>query len=144
MFWNAIPRKRWRWLERGAVVNPSRARRIAERIQRELAELLLQQVDDPRLSGVTVTAVEVDRELAFATVYVTVLDEAERRRQVLTGLGRARGFLRTQLAQRIELRTFPQLRFIYDESGLRGERIDAVLEELHRDRSQDGGHAIQG
>jgi ribosome-binding factor A len=99
----------------------------------------LQQVDDPRLSGVTVTGVDVDRELAFATVYVTVLEGAERRQQVLNGLGRARGFLRSQLAQRIELRTFPQLRFSYDESGLRGERIDAVLQALQRDRGRDGG-----
>jgi ribosome-binding factor A len=121
------------------MVSTSRAKRIGQRIQQELAELLQKEVADPRLATVTITDVEVDRELAFATIFVTSLGADERQNYVLRALRRARGFLRSALAARIPLRTFPQLRFRWDATPARGERIEELLREIHRhDSSAEG------
>ena len=105
----------------------TRARRVADRINRELAILLQRKVADPRLASLTVTGVDVDRELAYATIYVTAQDDEE---EVMTALASARGFLRKQLASNIPMRAFPQLRFRWDFSPDRGARVDELLERL--------------
>lgn len=120
------------------MVNQARARRIGDRILEELAILLQREVADPRLTMVTVTAVDVDRELAFATIYVTATGPEDRREDVLHALDGARGFLRRELAARIKLRTFPQLRFRWDASQERGARIDELLEMLDKERGEEG------
>lgn len=91
--------------------------------------LFQREVSDPRLSGLTITDVVVDRELAFATIFVSTLEQ-EGGEAVLPALQGARGFLRTKLARRIPMRTFPQLRFRYDPSAAHGARIDQLLSEL--------------
>lgn len=108
----------------------ARARRLGERIREELADLLRREVADPRLSLVSVTEVEVDRELSFATVYVSALYASERTEEVLAALRRARGFLRHELAARIPLRAFPQLRFRHDASAEQGARIESLIAAL--------------
>jgi ribosome-binding factor A len=118
----------------------TRARKLAKRIGIEFAELLQRDVDDPRLASVTATDVEVDRELAYATIYVTCLAGSEEKDDILRALEGARGFLRTQLASRIQLRSFPQLRFRWDQSPDRGARIDELLEMLR----DEGGHSEDG
>ncbi len=114
------------------MVSASRAKKIGQRIQEELAALLQKEAADPRLTKVTVTDVDVDRELAFATVFVSSLDGQDSKDDVLQALRRARGFLRTALAARIPLRTFPQFRFRWDATPARGERIEELLREIHR------------
>jgi ribosome-binding factor A len=116
----------------------SRARRVADRISRELAEILQREVSDPRLSSITVTDVEVDRELAYATIYVSAFDlgDEERASDVLNALSGAAGFLRSQLAKRIQLRAFPRLRFRWDPSPDRGARIDELLEQLRLEEEE--------
>ncbi len=113
----------------------TRARRVADRINRELAILLQRKVADPRLAGLTVTGVDVDRELAYATIYVTAQDDEE---EVMTALASARGFLRKQLASNIPMRSFPQLRFRWDYSPDRGARVDELLERLEQERQEQG------
>ncbi len=113
----------------------TRARRVADRINRELAILLQRKVADPRLAGLTVTGVDVDRELAYATIYVTTQDDEE---EVMTALASARGFLRKQLASSIPMRSFPQLRFRWDYSPDRGARVDELLERLEQERQEQG------
>ncbi len=108
----------------------TRARRLAKRIREELAELLQREVDDPRLGGVIATDVEVDRELAYATIYVSAIGAEDQRDEILRALEGARGFLRSQLAARIEIRSFPQLRFRWDLTPDRGARIDELLRYL--------------
>ena len=118
----------------------TRVRRIAERIRNDLAEVLLRSASDPRLEGLTVTEVEVDRELAYATIYVTAVEGEARREEILLGLKHAGGFLRSALAQRIPLRAFPRLRFRWDESLEQGSRVDALLKAVREEeRKQDGG-----
>ena len=122
----------------------TRVKRIAERIRNDLAEILLRSASDPRLEGLTVTEVEVDRELAYATIYVTAAEGEERRQEILRGLKHAGGFLRTSLAQRIPLRAFPQLRFRWDDSHEQGSRIDALLKAVRDEERTHGGGASQG
>jgi ribosome-binding factor A len=118
------------------MTSEARARRIGDRMLEELAEILQRQAADPRLAGLTVTGVDVDRELGFATIYVTAAATAERRDDILEGLERARGFLRSELARRIPLRSFPQLRFRWDASVDHGAHIDELLDALKREQDE--------
>jgi ribosome-binding factor A len=112
------------------MVSQNRASRIAKGIQEMLSEILLFEVTDPRLQGVFVTDVSVDRELAFATVHVSALEGIERRDEILQGFHSASGFLRSQLAARTELRTFPKLRFIWDQTPEHAEKIEKLMAEI--------------
>ena len=116
------------------MVKPIRARRIADRIRQELAEILLYEITDPRLAGTTVTDVTVDRELAYAKIYVSALEGSERSEEILAGLSHAASFFRYHLSQRIELRSFPQLRFIWDPTAERAERIESLFAELDKEK----------
>jgi ribosome-binding factor A len=118
------------------MVSEARARRIGDRIQEELSQLLQREVSDPRLVMLTVTDVEVDRELAFATIYITATGGEERMEEVMQALEGAQGFIRRSLATRVNLRSFPRLRFRWDFSQERGARIDELLDMLS---SEDEG-----
>ena len=107
-----------------------RSRRIAEQIQRELAELIRMELKDPRLGGlITITEVEVSSDQSHAKVFFTLLGEADKLEETGAGLKRAAGFLRTQLAQRMQLRTVPQLDFKYDTSVERGMKLTRLIDE---------------
>jgi len=126
------------------MVSEARIRRISDRIQQELSLVLQRGVADPRLAMVTVTEVEVDRELAFATIYVTALGTQDRMNEVLSALEGARGYLRRELAARVRLRSFPQLRFRWDFSHERGARIDELLDMLNSERTGGEGETGEG
>jgi ribosome-binding factor A len=117
------------------VVSKLRATRIAERIREELSEMLITQVSDPRLAGISVTDVNVDRELGYANIYVSALEGASRMKEVLDGLEHAQGYLRSELAHRIQLRAFPRLRFHWDSTFERAERIEQLIASLHTEES---------
>ena len=108
----------------------SRTQRVGEQIQRELASILQLDMKDPRLGMVTVSAVEVSRDMSLATVHVTFLglDEADEIKQAIRLLADAAGFLRTELSHRMRLRFTPQLRFRYDESLVRGRRLSSLID----------------
>lgn len=112
-----------------------RLKRISDRIKEDLSELLLKGVQDPRLTGVQVTDVRVDRELAFADVFVSAVEGQARKKEVLSGLEHASGFLRSQLAANIELRTFPRLRFHWDPTPERADHIERLLASLRNEAS---------
>lgn len=115
----------------------TRKDRVSYALQRELAELIRDEVRDPRLPLVNVTAVEANRDLAHAKVFVTFVgvdseEESLKATQVLNG---AAGFLRTKIAKRMQMRTTPQFRFIYDPSSQRGQDISALIEHaVHSDK----------
>jgi ribosome-binding factor A len=119
------------------MVSKTRAVRIAERIREDLSDLLLQQVHDPRLEGITITDVTVDRELAFAEIYISSFYGEERSSEILSGLDHAQGYLRTELAKRINLRRFPRLRFHWDSTFERAERIDRLIAKIQEDESTE-------
>jgi ribosome-binding factor A len=107
-----------------------RSRRIGEQIQRELSEVIRLELKDPRVSGlVTITDVEVSQDQSHAKVFFTILGDAEKTDETAAGLKRAAGFLRTQLAQRMKLRTVPQLEFKYDASVERGLKLSRLIDE---------------
>jgi ribosome-binding factor A len=110
-----------------------RARRVANAILEEIADLLIKDIADPRLKMIAITDVKVDRELAYATIYFSILDDEDRREEVQTALEKARGYLRSQLASRIRLRSFPQLRFRYDPTHQRVARIEELLAEIKKE-----------
>jgi len=107
----------------------SRTLRVAEQIQRDLAELIRLEVKDPRVGMVTLTDVEVTSDYAHAKVYFTLLGDADRVHEATAGLNRAAGFLRHELGHRIKLRVVPQLHFIHDESVERGARLSQLIDE---------------
>jgi ribosome-binding factor A len=115
------------------MVSKNRAQRIADRIYEEISEMLIFDIQDPRLSGVSVTDVVVDRELAFADIYVSSVQGSESAEDILSGFQRASGFLRSELARRIDLRTFPQIRFHWDQTPERAEKIEKLLDSLSQE-----------
>lgn len=115
------------------MVSKVRGQRIADRIREELSEILLLESMDPRLGGITVTDVEVDRELDYANVYVSAIEGSARSREILNGLGHAAGFLRSELSKRIQLRSFPRLRFHWDPTAEKAESIDRLFQQLQEE-----------
>ncbi|MCC6805158.1 MAG: 30S ribosome-binding factor RbfA [Anaerolineae bacterium] len=104
--------------------------RVSGRIRKILSQLILREVADPRLQGITITDVELDPELLFAKVYVNALGEEEREPEVMMALEHAKGFLRREVARRVRLRKAPELIFRWDVSLERSERINALLSSL--------------
>jgi len=92
--------------------------------------MLIREIADPRLEQVFVTDVKVDRELAFADVYISAVEGSERSEEILAGLESANGFIRRALAGRIELRTFPRLRFHWDPTPENADHIEKLLMQL--------------
>lgn len=121
-----------------------RTDRVGDQLQKELAVLIQREVKDPRLGMVTVSGVTVSRDLGYADVYVTLLGEdgPERIKENLKVLKQAAGFLRSQIARRIKLRHVPELRFHYDESVVRGQRLSSLIDEaVSHDRARYEGDA---
>ena len=110
-----------------------RTRRLGNLIQAELGDLLLSKVKDPRLSLVSITAVDVAPDLSQAKVYFSLLDSA-RRDQAQAGLMAAAGYLRRELAARLHLKSMPRLIPVYDQSLEAGARMDSLLKQA---RAQD-------
>ncbi len=116
-----------------------RTRRVADQIQRELATLIRDEIRDPRVGSVTVSEVEVSRDMAHARVYMTVLgaaaDESETAAEVLNG---AAGYLRRELGRRMKLRTVPALHFFHDTSFDRGAELTRLIDEAVADDRERG------
>jgi len=106
----------------------SRTLRVAEQVQRELADLIRLEVKDPRVGMVTLTGVEVAPDYSHAKVYFTLLGNAAQAESATEGLNHAAGFLRRELGRRIKLRITPQLHFHFDESVERGMRLSKLID----------------
>lgn len=119
------------------MVSKIRAQRIGDRIREELSTILVTHSSDPRLLGVYVTGVELDRELEYATVYVSAIEGIERSKEILEGLQHAQGFLRTELSRRIVLRTFPRLRFRWDPTYERADKIEQLFAQIKEQEQAD-------
>jgi ribosome-binding factor A len=113
-----------------------RLQRIADRIKRELSEMLIFELSDPRLQQVYITDVNIDRELAFANIYISAIEGSERAKEVLAGFESASGFIRRTLARRVELRSFPRLRFHWDPTPEQADRIEEILADIRKDEER--------
>ena len=125
-----------------------RSQRVADQIRREIANLIQMEVSDPRVGMISVLRVEVSKDFAYAKVYVTVLnsmtDTAELNASTLTepgkldqleidenlkALNKAAGYLRSMLAKRLTIRTVPKLKFFYDGSVAKGQRLSSLIDD---------------
>ena len=137
----------------------SRAQRVADQMQREIATLIQMEVNDPRVGMVSITAVDVSKDLAYANIYVTVLNSLSNNGESdfdtlsepgdldklevaenIKALNKAAGFLRSLLAKRLSLRVVPKLKFHYDASVERGQQLSKLIDNaLAADQNQHSG-----
>lgn len=108
----------------------TRSDRVSDAIQRILAQVISQEIRDPRVGMVNINAVTVTRDMAFAKVYVTIVgaETEEHSLSAVSVLNKASGFLRTFLAKELSMRTVPKLQFIYDKTAIRGQEISFLID----------------
>lgn len=104
--------------------------RINHSIVREISYILMTEVKDEDIKFVTITDCKTTNDLSFAKIYFTVLDDSKRE-STLEALKNASGFIRKELAERIEIRHIPELEFVYDESIEYGKKIENIIENIH-------------
>ncbi len=118
----------------------SRARRVAQQMQREVAMILQREIKDPRIGMVTVSDVDVSGDLQHARIYVTFLNnDAESIETGLKGLSEASGYIRLLLGKAMQLRVVPELRFAYDKTLVEGMRISNLVTNTVRDDQRRRG-----
>jgi ribosome-binding factor A len=100
--------------------------------------------NDPRLKGISITDVKVDRELSFAEIYVCSIEGSAREKDVINGLDHAQGFLRSELAHRLDLRVFPKLRFHWDPTLENADKIERLISSIHETENKDEKRSSKG
>ncbi len=108
----------------------TRLQRIADRIRQELSQMLIREISDPRLKQIFITDVKIDKELAYADIFVSAIEGVSRSVDVLAGLESASGYIKRNLASRVELRAFPRLRFHWDMTPENADHIEQILAKL--------------
>ena len=123
----------------------SRSQRMAEQLRRELAEIVQDEIKDPRLGFISFTEVRMSRDLSHAIIYCSVLN-SEQLNQSIEILNSAAGFIRKSIGRRIRARIVPTLKFVADESVIRGAAMDELISEaIRRDqRSGEGSGERSG
>jgi ribosome-binding factor A len=113
-------------------MNFKRAERVADLVRKELSDILLKEVNDPRIGSLTITGVKLSDDLRQAKVYFVEMGKDKAGKDTQEGLQRASGFLKKELGKRLSLRFIPQIDFIYDESFAYGSRIERLLSEVKK------------
>lgn len=108
-----------------------RSNRVGEQMKKELSEIISRKLKDPRIGFVTVTDVAVTGDLQQATVYISVFGDSDQKEKTLKGLETAKGFMRSEIGQRIRLRKTPELFFEFDESIEYGHKIENLISKIH-------------
>lgn len=121
----------------GDHMNNVRANRVAEQIKKEMTDILMREVKDPRIKFVTVTGVDVTGDLQQAKIYISVLGSEEEKAETLKGLSKASGFIRSEIGKRIRLRKTPEISFHFDESIEYGNRIEELLSEINKEKKNE-------
>jgi ribosome-binding factor A len=114
----------------------NRSGRIADQIHKDVVDILRFKVKDPRVSWVTVNEVIVTKDNTVATIYWTILME-DKKEDAIKSLEIARGFIRSELSKGFKTYTIPQLKFVYDESMIRGTKILSILDEIKKDNDEN-------
>ena len=119
---------------------PARGLRVADQIQRDVAEIIWSELKDPRVGMITLTEVQLTPDYAHAKIYFTTLaDGPDAIKNTLQGLNKAAGFLRQQLGLRLRIHTLPQLHFVHDTSTMRGMAMSKLIDEANATRAKDDG-----
>lgn len=117
---------------------PGRSQRVADQIQKDLAELIAMEVKDPRVGMVTLTEVQLTPDYAHAKIFFTTLiDDPSAVKKTLDGLQKAAGFLRAQLGKRLHIHTLPELHFVHDTAPSRGAALSRLIDEANATRVKD-------
>ncbi len=117
---------------------PGRMNRVADQIQRDLAEIIAYELKDPRVAMITITEVQVTPDYAHAKVFFTTLsDDKEVIKNTVQGLTKAAGFVRVQLGRRLTIHTLPELHFVHDTSTARGIELSRLIDEANATRAKD-------
>jgi ribosome-binding factor A len=114
-----------------------RVGRINEQIKKELSHILQHEIKDPRIGFVTVTAVETSGDLQLAKVYVSVFGSTKEKQETLAGLEKAKGYLRSEIGRRIQIRHIPELHFTIDNTLEHSEHIDRLLDQVKSSENDD-------
>ncbi|MFT4413607.1 30S ribosome-binding factor RbfA [Fredinandcohnia humi] len=114
-----------------------RPNRVGEQMKKELGDIIGRKIKDPRIGFVTVTDVQVTGDLQQAKVFISVLGDEEQRQNTLKGLAKAKGFIRSEIGQRIRLRKTPEIQFEFDESIDYGNRIETIIHEINKQSNQE-------
>ena len=109
--------------------------RIASMLEKEIGYILMMEVKDTDIKFVSVTGVKLASDLSYAKVYVTVLDETKKD-STMKALKDAKGFIRHELADRVDIRHIPELEFVYDESIAYGKKIEEIIEDIHEENEK--------
>ena len=112
-----------------------RPERVGEQIFKEATRLLLYSIKDPRVASVTLTGVQMSRDIGSAQLFFTVTDESTERKNAEKGLKSAAPFIRREIGKAMQLRFVPEIRFKYDKSIVYGQKIDALLHQVKDDLS---------
>ncbi|RJG01603.1 30S ribosome-binding factor RbfA [Noviherbaspirillum sedimenti] len=121
---------------------PGRMNRVADQIQRDLAEIIAYELKDPRVSMITITEVQVTPDYAHAKVFFTMLpDDPVAVQNTLQGLRKASGFIRGQLGHRLTIHTTPEVHFVHDTSTARGIELSRLIDEANATRAKDADEA---
>jgi ribosome-binding factor A len=115
-----------------------RQKRVADRLQQEISQFIQLEMNDPRLALVTVTRVNIDRELEYANIFVSTVGEAERRKEVLQVLNKAKGLIRREVARRVQLRRAPELIFHWDPAPEKAEQLSQLPDEIRAAENPPG------
>jgi ribosome-binding factor A len=121
------------------MAHATRASRVGDQIQAELASLLTRTVHDPGIGFLTITRVKLSPDLQQARVYYTLIGDDQAKRESARALNRATPFLRRQVGQRLRLKRVPELTFFYDESIEKGDRVERILQELKMEQAARPG-----
>ena len=116
------------------MLTSNRSERVGDQILREISNLLLLKVKDPRLKGVTLTDVRMSKDLRYAYIYYSLLGEEEQKNQAQAGFESAKGFIRKAIGEKLHLRYVPDIQFRYDTSLEQGQKIERLLEEVGPNR----------
>ncbi|EGQ3268090.1 30S ribosome-binding factor RbfA [Staphylococcus pseudintermedius] len=108
-----------------------RAERVGEQMKKELMDIINNKLKDPRVGFLTITDVQPTNDLSLAKVYLTVLGSDKERENTFKGLEKAKGFIKSEIGQRMRLRIVPDLQFEYDESIEYGKRIERLIQDLN-------------
>ena len=111
-----------------------RAKRVGELMKVEISDIILRVLKNPHIGMVTITNVELTDDLGYARIFISVYGENEKKSPSLNGLRKAAGFIRKELSRRIRLHHFPEIRFLWDSSIERGEKMTQLLERLECER----------
>ena len=117
---------------------PGRGVRVADQIQRDLAEIIAYELKDPRVGMITITEVQVTPDYAHAKVFFTTLAEDEQAiKNTIAGLNKASGFIRGELGRRLTIHTTPELHFVHDQSTARGIELSKLIDQANATRAAD-------